>query len=70
LVKTPADSRIEANAVGAEQRNGKQPVQGDDKVRLLAYIKWERAGKPPGDGTPFWLEAEQELASQGEPTLK
>jgi hypothetical protein len=28
---------------------------------LRAYGKWEAAGKPDGDGTRFWLEAEQEL---------
>ena len=37
-----------------------QSVREDD-IRLLAYQKWERAGKPPGDGVRFWLEAEKEL---------
>jgi len=32
-----------------------------EEVRLCAYRKWERAGKPTGDGIQFWLEAEQEL---------
>ena len=32
-----------------------------DDIRLCAYRKWERAGKPTGDGIPFWLQAEQEL---------
>ena len=41
-----------------------RPVTADD-VRLCAYRKWERAGKPPGDGVQFWLEAEQEV-TQGE----
>jgi hypothetical protein len=30
-------------------------------IRRSAYKKWEAAGKPPGDCTRFWLEAEQEL---------
>jgi hypothetical protein len=30
-------------------------------IRLCAYLKWEAAGKPPGDGTDFWLQARQEL---------
>jgi hypothetical protein len=30
-------------------------------IRLRAYHKWETAGKPPGDGIDFWLEAEEEL---------
>lgn len=29
-------------------------------VRKMAYQKWELAGRPAGDGTPFWLEAERE----------
>jgi hypothetical protein len=36
-------------------------VMGEDQVRLRAYLKWEAAGKPPGDGAAFWLEAEREL---------
>ena len=35
-------------------------VSADD-IRLCAYGKWERAGKPSGDGVQFWLEAEREL---------
>jgi hypothetical protein len=31
-------------------------------IRRLAYLKWEAAGRPPGDGVPFWLEAERELS--------
>ena len=35
-------------------------------IREAAYYKWERAGKPSGDGVDFWLEAERELlARQG-----
>ena len=33
----------------------------ENEIRLLAYLKWEAAGKPPGEGVRFWLEAEQEL---------
>ena len=33
----------------------------EDAIRLCAYLKWEAAGKPPGDGTDFWLQARQEL---------
>ncbi len=33
----------------------------EDQVRLLAYFKWEAAGRPPGDGVEFWVEAEREL---------
>jgi len=37
-------------------------VISPDSIRLYAYQKWEIAGKPGGDGIPFWLEAENELA--------
>jgi len=30
-------------------------------VRELAYVKWEQAGRPAGDGIGFWLEAEHEI---------
>jgi hypothetical protein len=30
-------------------------------VRELAYLKWEAAGFPSGDGFDFWLEAEREV---------
>ncbi len=32
-----------------------------DDIRQLAYDKWEAAGRPPGDGSDFWLQAETEL---------
>jgi len=37
-----------------------QLVNADD-VRLCAYQKWEKAGKPTGDGIQFWLDAELEV---------
>jgi hypothetical protein len=30
----------------------------------LARHKWEAAGKPDGDSSRFWLEAEQELLQE------
>ena len=33
-------------------------------IHLLACRKWDAAGRPPGDGARFWLEAEQELRQQ------
>ena len=36
-------------------------VPTPDEIRQLAYAKWEAAGKPPGDGSDFWLQAEKEL---------
>lgn len=32
----------------------------DMAIRELAYLKWEAAGSPAGDGLDFWLEAERE----------
>ena len=32
-----------------------------DEIRRLAYLKWETAGRPEGDGFHFWVEAEREL---------
>lgn len=32
-----------------------------NEIRLRAYLKWQAAGQPPGDGVRFWLAAEQEL---------
>jgi hypothetical protein len=37
-----------------------------ENVQFAAYRKWEIAGKPGGDGIPFWLEAEKELAAEKE----
>jgi len=34
---------------------------GDQAIRVGAYLRWEAAGKPEGDGVNFWLEAEKDL---------
>lgn len=39
-------------------RNGRPTVE--EAVRLSAYLKWEAAGKPEGNGANYWLEAEKE----------
>jgi Protein of unknown function (DUF2934) len=33
----------------------------EEAIRELAYLKWEEAGCPSGDGHDFWLEAEREV---------
>lgn len=33
----------------------------EDSVREKAYLLWEEAGKPEGDGSEFWFEAEKQL---------
>jgi hypothetical protein len=40
----------------------------EDRIRELAYSKWEKAGYPGGDGVSFWLQAEAELY-ESEPEL-
>ena len=48
-------------AVASADKDHHSPVVSAEEIRLSAYRKWESAGKPTGDGVPFWLEAEQEL---------
>jgi hypothetical protein len=36
-------------------------IVSEDFIRVSAYEKWVAAGRPPGCGTNFWLEAEKEL---------
>lgn len=39
----------------------KRPGLTMEEIRLRAYQRWQAAGKPNGDATKFWLQAEQEL---------
>lgn len=34
----------------------------EDSIREKAYLLWEAAGSPPGDGVEFWVQAEKELS--------
>jgi hypothetical protein len=38
------------------------PSPCEEKIRELAYRKWQVAGCPENDGIDFWLQAERELA--------
>jgi hypothetical protein len=50
-------------SLGGDVATGDRPRQSSmDAIRHHAYGKWETAGKPAGDGTAFWLEAEREIA--------
>jgi hypothetical protein len=40
------------------------PARFEDAIRTRAYYLWEEAGRPAGDGVPFWLAAEHELRGQ------
>jgi hypothetical protein len=44
----------------------RQPIYLDE-IQRRAYRKWQAAGRPGGDCTRFWLEAEQELLQTREP---
>jgi DUF2934 family protein len=46
----------------AYQIHSGQPIS-ETAIRLCAYRMWETAGKPEGDGVPFWLEAERALGN-------
>jgi hypothetical protein len=39
----------------------------EEAVRIGAYLRWDAAGRPGGDGVRFWLEAEQELLGDRAP---
>ena len=34
-----------------------------ERIRRLAYSRWEAANRPVSDGVSFWLEAEREVRS-------
>jgi hypothetical protein len=38
-----------------------------DEIAKLAYLAWEKAGKPAGQDMAFWLKAEQQLQATGKP---
>jgi hypothetical protein len=69
FVKSPASAKpkgippaaLEAG-FGPPAKNGQATTKVE--IRLSAYLKWEAAGKPAGDGVKFWLEAEKELSSR------
>jgi hypothetical protein len=48
-------------ASDAEQQSSPPRAACCERIRELAYIKWEAAGCPCGDGVEFWLAAEAEL---------
>lgn len=59
-IKAKAAPAPKSSAQRADpQTNGEMPI--NEAIRLDAYLKWENAGRPAGDGVAFWLEAEREL---------
>lgn len=53
---TPTQTAVASGQKGQDENRVSQ-----EDIRLRAYRKWENAGKPFGDGTQFWLAAEDEL---------
>ena len=45
----------------AVESHGDGTVPSDEAIRIGAYLRWDAAGRPGGDGSHFWLEAEKEL---------
>jgi hypothetical protein len=68
----PAATELTAKTIGKAPRGLQSPavkaetptdrkMSFDEALRLDAYLKWEAAGKPVGDGVDFWLKAESDL---------
>ncbi|HTV41816.1 MAG TPA: DUF2934 domain-containing protein [Candidatus Sulfotelmatobacter sp.] len=36
-----------------------------DEIARLAYLNWEKEGRPHGDDQKYWLEAEQQIKATG-----
>ncbi len=47
-------------AIGSKPSSNGEPT-AEERIRLQAYLKWGRAGRPLGDGINFSVEAEQDL---------
>lgn len=56
----PGQARAAAPRASATPDRDGQPTV-EEAIRLGAYLKWEAAGMPGGDGVKFWLEAEKEI---------
>ncbi|REJ70043.1 MAG: DUF2934 domain-containing protein [Planctomycetota bacterium] len=52
---TSIQPRLESLLLTAEAQQAAK-----EEIERLAYLKWERAGRPPDAALRFWLEAERE----------
>jgi hypothetical protein len=62
----PLSKRGAASDSGCYQATGPRTSLYLNDIRQLAYQKWVAAGRPEGDSSRFWLEAEQELLQGAE----
>ncbi len=65
IVKTTVPNvKTTVSPASSTQKSGVQTddePSTEDAIRRAAYLRWEAAGKPHGDGVTFWLEAEAAL---------
>lgn len=62
--KSPQSQRsasLKPEGARAEQRNNVVPINLDDEIRKLAYLRAERRGFAPGYENEDWLAAEHEV---------
>jgi len=58
--KSPQKPKLAALTEPAQITHEAKPAD-EDSIRHGAYLRWEAAGRPDGDGLCFWLDSEQEL---------
>ena len=59
-----ATNAADAATLAAASRNDcptESATDREEQIRELAYLNWEAAGRPPGDGAEFWQAAEREI---------
>ena len=42
------------------------PALNHDEIARLAYLNWEKEGRPHGRDQKYWLEAEQQIRATGD----
>jgi hypothetical protein len=62
--ETASLAHVPKKAAGAAQKPPERQPVSHDEIQHRAYLKWEAAGSPHGDGGHFWAEAERELSQQ------
>jgi hypothetical protein len=45
--------------------SNESPATGYDEIARLAYLNWEKDGRPHGNDQKYWLEAEQQIKATG-----